>query len=106
MSARAATPVVLLVAVTAVWGYTFVPVQDAVGRYPLFAFLAVRFAISTAALAPFCATMRRSASTARGTRRSARRRPGKPGLRAESGSDPDQTRSRLGDSATAGGHRG
>ncbi|HZO50094.1 MAG TPA: DMT family transporter [Gaiellaceae bacterium] len=53
MSARAATPVVLLVAVTAVWGYTFVPVQDAVGRYPLFAFLAVRFAISTAALAPF-----------------------------------------------------
>jgi drug/metabolite transporter (DMT)-like permease len=44
---------VVLVGVTAVWGYTFVPVQDAVGLYPLFAFLAVRFAISTAALAPF-----------------------------------------------------
>jgi len=35
------------------WGYTFVPVQKTVGAYPLFAFLAVRFAISTAALAPF-----------------------------------------------------
>jgi drug/metabolite transporter (DMT)-like permease len=42
-----------LVAVTAIWGYTFVPVQKAVAVYPLFAFLAVRFAISAAALAPF-----------------------------------------------------
>lgn len=42
-----------LVAVTAIWGYTFVPVQNAVAIYPLFAFLAVRFAISTAVLAPF-----------------------------------------------------
>ena len=50
---RAATPLPALVAVTAIWGYTFVPVQKAVGVYPLFAFLAVRFAISTAALAPF-----------------------------------------------------
>ena len=46
-------PLLALVAVTAVWGYTFVPVQDAVAVYPLFAFLAVRFAISTAVLAPF-----------------------------------------------------
>ena len=46
-------PLLALVAVTAVWGYTFVPVQEAVAVYPLFAFLAVRFAISTAALAPF-----------------------------------------------------
>ena len=53
MAARSVVPVSLLVAVTAVWGYTFVPVQDAVGLYPLFAFLAVRFAISTAVLAPF-----------------------------------------------------
>ena len=45
-----------LVAVTAIWGYTFVPVQEAVAVYPLFAFLAVRFAISTAALAPFAWT--------------------------------------------------
>jgi drug/metabolite transporter (DMT)-like permease len=42
-----------LVAVTAIWGYTFVPVQKAVAVYPLFAFLAVRFAISTLVLAPF-----------------------------------------------------
>ena len=40
-----------LVAVTAVWGVTFVQVKDAVALYPLFAFLAVRFAIATAALA-------------------------------------------------------
>jgi drug/metabolite transporter (DMT)-like permease len=50
---RSATPLLALVAVTAIWGYTFVPVQEAVAVYPLFAFLAVRFAISTAALAPF-----------------------------------------------------
>lgn len=46
-------PVLLLVLVTAVWGYTFVPVQEAVAVYPLFAFLAVRFAISTVVTAPF-----------------------------------------------------
>ncbi len=48
-----ALPLLALVCVTGVWGYTFVPVQDAVGVYPLFAFLAVRFLISTIALAPF-----------------------------------------------------
>jgi len=42
-----------LVAVTVIWGYTFVPVQKAVAVYPLFAFLAVRFGISTLVLAPF-----------------------------------------------------
>ena len=46
-------PLLALVAVTAVWGVTFVQVQDALALYPLFAFLAVRFAISTAVLAPF-----------------------------------------------------
>jgi drug/metabolite transporter (DMT)-like permease len=50
---RVASPILALVAVTAIWGYTFVPVQKAVGAYPLFAFLAVRFAISGVALAPF-----------------------------------------------------
>lgn len=44
---------VALVVVTAIWGYTFVPVQQAVAVYPLFAFLAIRFAISTLVLAPF-----------------------------------------------------
>jgi drug/metabolite transporter (DMT)-like permease len=41
----------VLVAVTAVWGVTFVQVQDAVAIYPLFAFLAVRFAIASGTLA-------------------------------------------------------
>ena len=50
---RSRAPILALVAVTAIWGYTFVPVQKAVGAYPLFAFLAVRFAISGIALAPF-----------------------------------------------------
>ena len=41
----------VLVAVTAVWGVTFVQVKDAVAIYPLFAFLAVRFGIASCALA-------------------------------------------------------
>ncbi|NUT56477.1 MAG: DMT family transporter [Thermoleophilia bacterium] len=40
-----------LVVVTAVWGYTFVPMKDAVAVYPLFAFLAVRFLIAAVVLA-------------------------------------------------------
>jgi drug/metabolite transporter (DMT)-like permease len=50
---RVSAPLLLLVGVTAIWGVTFVQVQDALALYPLFAFLAVRFAISTVALAPF-----------------------------------------------------
>jgi drug/metabolite transporter (DMT)-like permease len=46
-------PLLALVGVTVIWGVTFVQVQDAIALYPLFAFLAVRFAISTAVLAPF-----------------------------------------------------
>ena len=53
MSQIRVLPLVALVGVTAVWGITFVQVQDALELYPLFAFLAVRFAISTMALAPF-----------------------------------------------------
>jgi drug/metabolite transporter (DMT)-like permease len=41
----------VLVLVTAVWGVTFVQVKDAVELYPLFAFLAVRFAIASGTLA-------------------------------------------------------
>ena len=44
-------PLLALIAVTAVWGVTFVQVKDAVAIYPLFAFLAVRYAIATCALA-------------------------------------------------------
>jgi drug/metabolite transporter (DMT)-like permease len=43
-------PVLALVAVTAVWGLTFVQVKDALELYPLFAFLAVRFAIASLVL--------------------------------------------------------
>jgi drug/metabolite transporter (DMT)-like permease len=39
-----------LIAVTAVWGVTFVQVKDAVELYPLFAFLALRYAIATGVL--------------------------------------------------------
>ena len=46
-------PLLALVGVTVIWGVTFVQVQDALALYPLFAFLAVRFAISTVVLAPF-----------------------------------------------------
>jgi drug/metabolite transporter (DMT)-like permease len=42
----------VLIAVTAVWGVTFVQVKDAVALYPLFAFLALRFAIASLTLAP------------------------------------------------------
>jgi len=40
-----------LILVTAVWGVTFVQVKDAVGVYPLFAFLTLRFAIASVVLA-------------------------------------------------------
>ena len=40
----------VLIAVTAVWGVTFVQVKDAVALYPLFAFLALRFAIASGVL--------------------------------------------------------
>jgi len=43
--------VIALIAATAVWGVTFVQVKDAVAIYPLFAFLAVRFAIASLTLA-------------------------------------------------------
>jgi drug/metabolite transporter (DMT)-like permease len=43
----------LLVAVTAVWGWTFVVVQDAIALYGVLPFLAVRFALAAGAMAPF-----------------------------------------------------
>jgi drug/metabolite transporter (DMT)-like permease len=41
----------VLLGVTAVWGVTFVQVKDAVAIYPLFAFLALRFAVAGCTLA-------------------------------------------------------
>lgn len=56
-----------LVAVTAVWGLTFVQVKDAVALYPLFAFLAVRFAIAALVLAAPAAGRMRSLGARGGT---------------------------------------
>jgi len=50
-----------LLVVTAVWGVTFVQVKDALEVYPLFAFLAVRFAIASLTLAPLAAPRLRGA---------------------------------------------
>jgi len=57
-------PLVALIVVTAVWGITFVQVKDAVELYPLFAFLAVRFAIATTTLAAPAARRVRTLGTA------------------------------------------
>jgi drug/metabolite transporter (DMT)-like permease len=43
--------VLLLLGVTAVWGWTFVLVKDAISHYPTLPFLAVRFALAFAVLA-------------------------------------------------------
>ncbi len=45
----------LLVGVTAVWGWTFVVVQDAVVAYSVLGFLALRFILAGAVLTPFLA---------------------------------------------------
>jgi len=43
----------LLIGTTAVWGWTFVVVGDAIALYGVLPFLAVRFALAAGALAPF-----------------------------------------------------
>jgi drug/metabolite transporter (DMT)-like permease len=45
-------PLLALIAVTAVWGVTFVQVKDAVAIYPILPFLALRFGIAAGVLAP------------------------------------------------------
>src|SRR5919206_3074121 len=45
-------PLLALVAVTAVWGVTFVQIKDAIAIYPILDYLAVRFAIASLVLAP------------------------------------------------------
>ena len=53
-------PTVALLLMTAVWGVTFVQVKDAVELYPIFLFLALRFAVSTVTLGiPFATRLRR-----------------------------------------------
>jgi drug/metabolite transporter (DMT)-like permease len=48
-----------MVGVTAVWGYSFLLVHEAVAGYPVFAFLALRFTLAALVIAPFL--LRRSA---------------------------------------------
>lgn len=48
-----------LVGVTLVWGWTFVVVQEAIAVYGVFAFLAARFGLAAAAMAPFYRRMTR-----------------------------------------------
>ncbi len=43
-------PVLAILVLTAIWGYTFVPVKAAVELYPVLAFLGVRFLIATGVL--------------------------------------------------------
>jgi drug/metabolite transporter (DMT)-like permease len=57
-------PLLALIVVTAVWGVTFVQVKDALDLYPLYAFLALRFAIASAALAPFAVRRLRASGIA------------------------------------------
>ncbi len=51
-------PTVLLVGVTAIWGWTFVVVKDAIGRYPVFSFVGVRFALAALVLWVIVAALR------------------------------------------------
>ncbi len=46
-------PSLLLLSVVAVWGWSFVLVKDAVASYGVLSFLAIRYAIAAALLAPF-----------------------------------------------------
>lgn len=48
-----------LLLVTLIWGATFVMVKDAVNAFPVFSFMAVRFALAAAALAPLVLRRRR-----------------------------------------------
>jgi drug/metabolite transporter (DMT)-like permease len=52
-------PTVALLLMTAVWGVTFVQVKDAVELYPIFLFLALRFAVASTVLGvPFGSRLR------------------------------------------------
>src|SRR3954464_9864777 len=55
---RPVAALLALVAVTAVWGVTFVQVKDAVAIYPILPFLALRFGIASLTLAPAAGRVR------------------------------------------------
>ena len=51
-----------LLLVTLIWGSTFVMVKDAVAHFPVFSFLALRFAFAALALLPFVVLRQRNAA--------------------------------------------
>lgn len=53
-----------LLLVTLVWGATFVMVKDAVSAFPVFSFMAIRFALASAALTPLVLWRRRQLAAA------------------------------------------
>jgi drug/metabolite transporter (DMT)-like permease len=61
----AVIPALLLVAVTAVWGWTFVVVKDAIAQYPVISFLGVRFVLAALVLWLIVVAARERASVAR-----------------------------------------
>ena len=50
-----------LLLVTLIWGSTFVMVKDAVANFPVFSFLALRFAFAALVLVPFVVLRQRNA---------------------------------------------
>ena len=59
---RHRAPVLALLLVTAVWGWTFVVVRDAVHDYPVLPFLALRFAVASLCLTPAVLRSRQGAA--------------------------------------------
>ena len=55
------TRILALVAVTAIWGWTFVVVKDAIASFPIAAFLAYRFALAAIVLLPALLRAKRAA---------------------------------------------
>ena len=53
-----------LLLVTLIWGATFVMVKDAVSAFPVFSFMAIRFALAAAALLPLTIWRRRQLAAA------------------------------------------
>ena len=58
-------PALMLVGVTAIWGWTFVVVKEAVARYPVVSFLGVRFLLAAVVLRLIVTLTRERASVAR-----------------------------------------
>ena len=65
---RRLTAEIMLVGVTAVWGWTFVMVKDAVALLPPLSFLAIRFGVATVVMALGTWVMRRSRAGDKGGR--------------------------------------